>query len=320
MSSTPIIATLLKGMAMGAADVVPGVSGGTIAFITGIYERLLGALKSFTPAALLILKRDGWRAFWQHVDGTFLCVLFAGVLISIATLAHGIAFALTSYPLQVWGFFSGLILASTIYIGRGLAWRNALVLVALIIGALAAIWLGSVKPVNMPINTFTIFAAGAIAICAMILPGISGSFLLLIMGVYPVVIAAVTEFNLKLLLTFMAGCIVGLLLFSHLLYWLLQRYRQPTLAFLCGVLAGSLTIVWPWKQTVSTMLDRHGELVPLVQRNLMPWDYETATAASSAWPSVLALFTAAVVMVFALEYGARQLQSKNATSANNGSV
>jgi putative membrane protein len=315
MASTPIIATLLKGMAMGAADVVPGVSGGTIAFITGIYERLLAALKSFTPAALLVLKREGWRPFWAYVDATFLCALFGGILLSIATLAHGIEFALAEYPLQVWGFFSGLILASTIYIGRQLHWRALVVLVAFCVGALAAIWLGSVKPINMPINTLTIFAAGATAICAMILPGISGSFLLLIMGVYPVIIAAVTEFNLKLLLTFMGGCVVGLLLFSHLLHWLLQRCRQPTLAFLCGVLAGSLSIVWPWKHAVATVVDRHGETVPLVQRNLMPWDYESITGVSSAWPGVLTLFVVAVVMVFALEYGARRLQLKRAANA-----
>lgn len=317
MASTPILATVLKGMAMGAADVVPGVSGGTIAFITGIYERLLGALKSFTPAALLILKRQGWTAFWRHVDGTFLCALFGGILLSIATLAHAIEFALHNYPLQVWGFFSGLILASTVYIGRHLQWRRALVLVAFVVGALAAIWLGSVKPVNMPINTATIFAAGAIAICAMILPGISGSFLLLIMGVYPVIIGAVTDFNLRLLATFMAGCVLGLLLFSHLLHWLLNRYRQPTLAVLCGVLAGSLSIVWPWKQTVTTMVDRHGELVPLVQRNLMPWQFEASVGANSAWPSVLALFVVAVVMVFALEYGAGWLTKKRTKMAGS---
>lgn len=313
MAKTPLIATFVKGMAMGAADVVPGVSGGTIAFISGIYERLLGALKSFTPAALLIFKREGWKAFWRHLDGTFLTALFAGILLSIATLAHAINFALDAYPLQVWGFFSGLILASTIYISRQLQWRKASVLLAFALGTVAAIWLGLVKPVDMPINSVTIFGAGAIAICAMILPGVSGSFLLLIMGVYPVIIAAVTEFNLPLLLTFMAGCVLGLLLFSHLLHWLLQRYRQPTLALLCGVLAGSLSIVWPWKQVVSTIVNRHGELVPVLQRNLTPWDYQSITGSNSAWPSVLLLFIVAVALVFGLEYGARRSQAKGAS-------
>jgi len=313
MAKTPLIATFVKGMAMGAADVVPGVSGGTIAFISGIYERLLSALKSFTPAALLIFKREGWKAFWRHLDGTFLTALFAGILLSIATLAHAINFALDAYPLQVWGFFSGLILASTIYISRQLQWRKASVLLAFALGTVAAIWLGLVKPVDMPINSVTIFGAGAIAICAMILPGVSGSFLLLIMGVYPVIIAAVTEFNLPLLLTFMAGCVLGLLLFSHLLHWLLQRYRQPTLALLCGVLAGSLSIVWPWKQVVSTIVNRHGELVPVLQRNLTPWDYQSITGSNSAWPSVLLLFIVAVALVFGLEYGARRSQAKGAS-------
>lgn len=306
MSAIAIVITVLKGMAMGAADVVPGVSGGTIAFITGIYERLLGALKACTPAALLQLKQQGWRAFWRRIDGTFLCALFGGVLLSIATLAHAIEFALAQYPLHIWGFFSGLILASSIYIGRALRWSRAVVLLAFIVGVLAALWLGSIKPVNVPINSVTVFAAGAIAICAMILPGVSGSFLLLMMGVYPAIINAVTTLNVSLLFTFMAGCVLGLLLFSHILHWLLQRYRQPTLALLCGVLVGSLSVVWPWKHALVTGVDRHGELVPLVQRNVLPWHYELITQNDSAWPGVLGLFVLALIIVFALEYGAKR--------------
>jgi putative membrane protein len=309
MSVIAIVLTVLKGMAMGAADVVPGVSGGTIAFITGIYERLLGALKACTPAALLRLKRQGWRAFWRHIDGTFLCALFGGVLLSIATLAHAIEFALAQYPLHIWGFFSGLILASSVYIGRHLRWSRALVLLAFSLGVLAALWLGAIKPVNVPINSVTVFAAGAIAICAMILPGVSGSFLLLVMGVYPAIISAVTKPNVTLLLTFMTGCVLGLLLFSHLLHWLLQRYRQPTLALLCGVLVGSLSVVWPWKHALVTVADRHGELVPLVQRNVLPWHYELITQNDSAWPGVLGLFVLALLVVFALEYSAKRLRA-----------
>lgn len=301
----------LKGMAMGAADVVPGVSGGTIAFITGIYERLLLALKSFTPKALVILKREGFAACWQHVDGTFLVSLFAGVLLSIAGLSHGIVYALENYPLQVWGFFCGLILAASVYIARSLDLLHSKTLLAIGAGVLVALLVAVLRPVDVPVNSVTVFLAGAIAICAMILPGVSGSFLLLIMGMYPVIIQAVTELNLTILSLFLGGCVLGLMAFSHVLYWLLQRFRQITLGVLTGFLAGSLIIVWPWKRVVETRVDRHGEVVPVVQENVWPWVYEAASGSSSQWLEVTAMAVLGIVLVLVLEYVGGRAQKRD---------
>ncbi|WP_020210932.1 DUF368 domain-containing protein [Gilvimarinus chinensis] len=293
--------TFLKGMAMGAADVVPGVSGGTIAFITGIYERLLKALKSFTPQTLLILKRDGWASAWRHVDGSFLLALFGGVLFSIATLSHLIAYALANYPLQIWGFFCGLIIASTLYLARTLDLLHPKTLLALACGVLVALAISVLKPVEVPVSALTVLGAGAIAICAMILPGVSGSFLLLVLGMYPVFVRAVTELDFKILALFGTGCVLGLLLFSHVLYWLLQHWRRITLGVLTGFLAGSIVIVWPWKQVLVERINRHGEMVPIVQENISPWVYEAVTGNQAAIVSVSISALCGVVLVLLLE-------------------
>ncbi|UTF60138.1 DUF368 domain-containing protein [Gilvimarinus sp. DA14] len=298
--------TFLKGMAMGAADVVPGVSGGTIAFITGIYERLLKALKSFTPQVLLILKREGLAAAWRHVDGSFLVALFGGVLFSIATLSHFIAQALSHYPLQVWGFFCGLIVASTVYLARSLDLLHPKTLIAVVLGILAAMAVAVLKPVAVPVNSLTVLGAGAVAICAMILPGVSGSFLLLVMGMYPVFVRAVTELDFKILVLFGSGCVLGLLLFSHVLYWLLQHWRRVTLGVLTGFLAGSLVIVWPWKQVLVERVNRHGETVPVVQENISPWLYEAATGVSPDLGSVSLCAALGFALVLVLEVVGRK--------------
>ena len=264
----------LKGVAMGAADVVPGVSGGTIAFIAGIYQRLLDALKSCTPAALLILVREGMVAFWQHIDGRFLATLFAGILLSVLTLANVITYALEHYPILVWSFFFGLVLASIIYLFMQTPqwrWQEWL---AIVVGTLFALAIISLRPAQLPAEWWVVLLAGSVAICAMILPGISGSFILLLMGIYPIVIGAIQALDLLLLVSFASGCVIGLLGFSHLLSWLLQRYESIMYGLLMGFLVGSMKVLWPWKQVVATTLDRHGEVIPLVQQNVLPWNYQ----------------------------------------------
>lgn len=295
---------LLKGMAMGAADVVPGVSGGTIAFISGIYEELLNSLRCWTPSALLIWKRHGFAAFWKHVNGAFLLVLFSGVLISIFSLATLVTHALEVYPLLVWGFFFGLVMASAVYIGRGLSLKALDVWIALLLGTLAALLVSFAKPVELPATWWMVYFAGSIAICAMILPGISGSFLLLLMGMYPVFIRAVAELNWWVLGFFAAGCVTGLLLFSHFLSWLLREFPQRTLAVLTGFLVGSLNVIWPWKQTLETYIDRHGEAVPLVQENVVPWQYAVETGEPSRWLAVVLMMMVGLLIVFGLEFWA----------------
>ncbi|MDO6747039.1 MULTISPECIES: DUF368 domain-containing protein [unclassified Gilvimarinus] len=292
---------LLKGMAMGAADIVPGVSGGTIAFITGIYERLLKALKSCTPMALVVLKREGVAAFWRAIDGSFLATLFAGVILSIVLFSHAIVLLLDNYPLQIWGFFFGLILASSWFLAKTIHLRHWRPLLLIVTGALAAIAFATIKPVDVPVNGVTVFLSGAIAICAMILPGVSGSFLLLVLGMYAVMIKAVTEANFVVLGAFMAGCVFGLLVFSHFLYWLLQRFHQSTIAVLTGFLVGAAVVVWPWKQILLTQLNRHGEQVVVAQKNVWPWVYDTGAGQSSQWLSVILLALVGALIILALE-------------------
>lgn len=294
----------LKGMAMGAADVVPGVSGGTIAFISGIYEELLDSLRRWTPAALGIWYREGFRAFWKYTNGNFLLTVFGGVLLSIFSLANVVNYALEYHSLLVWGFFFGLVVASVIYIGRGLPLRNPQVWVGLAVGTLIALLISFGKPMQLPDEWWIVFLAGSIAICAMILPGVSGSFLLLLMGMYPIVIRAVADLNWWTLGSFLAGCVTGLLLFSHFLSWLLRRFREQTLAVLTGFLVGSLNIIWPWKHTLQTFVNRHGEEVPVVQENLWPMQYGTVTGDDPQTAMVLVLMALGLLLVLGLEYWA----------------
>lgn len=300
----------LKGMAMGAADVVPGVSGGTIAFITGIYDNLLGALNKLTPMALLVWYRSGFKAFWRSIDGTFLVLLFGGVFFSIFSLAHVVEQAQTHYPLLVWGFFSGLIVAATVYLMKGLNFKSLPICLAFGVGIVVALAVSVLKPTHIEVNPVTIFFSGAIAVCAMILPGISGSFLLLIMGMYQTVLRFVTQGELLNISFFLAGCITGLLCFSHLLSWLLKRFRQVTLSVLSGFLAGSLVIVWPWKHVLETITDRHGEIRPIVQENILPWQYETITGQASELYGVLALAISGFLIVMIIDYISKLFSNK----------
>jgi len=295
------IAVFLKGVAMGAADVVPGVSGGTIAFISGIYQRLLDAIKSVNPFALKILFQQGVSAFWRSIDGTFLCVLFAGIVTSLVSLARLISYSLDNQPILVWSFFFGLVLASIIYILRQLSsWRWQEV-AALIIGTSMALFVSVATPASLPAQWWMLMLAGAIAICAMILPGISGSFILLLMGMYSVFIDALKNLDILLLGSFAVGCAIGLMLFSHLLSWLLHHYKGPMLALLTGFLIGSLNVIWPWKQVISTMVDRHGDIVPMVQKNVLPIQFEVITGTPHQLLLSIILMVCGIILVLGLE-------------------
>lgn len=304
----------LKGVAMGAADVVPGVSGGTIAFITGIYEELLASLRSITPGTLSLLWRADERgqrgipAVWHAVNGNFLVALLAGIAFSLLSLARVISYCLEHYPVLVWAFFFGLIIASAIYMVRqlqGVGWREWL---ALGIGVAFALGVSVAKPVELPGEWWMVFLAGSLAICAMILPGISGSFILVLLGMYPVFLNALKSLDLVILGFFAAGCACGLLLFSHLLHWLLQRFHNMTLAVLIGFLLGSLNIIWPWKHTLETMVNRHGETVPLVQENVLPGTYSALVGAEPYTLVAGVLAVSGMVLVLGLEWVAVKLE------------
>ena len=232
---------------MGAADIVPGVSGGTIAFITGIYDRLLGAINSVNFSVLKTLKNQGISAAWKQIDGTFLLTLFLGIMSSILILSKPILFLLENHPVLIWSFFFGLVLASIWLVGKQVKSYNMTNIIFFIGGTLLAYWITTLSNLNGTNSLVYIFFAGAIAICAMILPGISGAFILMILGVYKIVITALKEKELIIIATFGFGCIIGLLSFSRLLKWLLNNKRAQTLAMLTGFLLGSLNKIWPWK-------------------------------------------------------------------------
>ncbi|MEM6543762.1 MAG: DUF368 domain-containing protein [Pseudomonadota bacterium] len=237
----------LRGMLMGAADVVPGVSGGTIAFITGIYQRLITAFSSVDLDAVSLVLKGQWLAAWHKVDANFLLVLFAGVGLSILTLARGVSYLLENQPLLLWAFFFGLIFASSLVLLRQVKAWSLTRMLALGCAAAFALALAFTTTAALPQTNLVFFLAGFFAICAMILPGISGSFILVLLGMYEPVITAIKEFLWFPLISFTVGNALGLLSFSRLLRWLLERHQQLTLASLTGFLLGSLLIVWPWK-------------------------------------------------------------------------
>ena len=294
---------------MGAADVVPGVSGGTIAFITGIYDEFLDSLKNCTPAALLIWHKQGFRAMWEHINGGFLLALFSGILISLKTFAALITMALKAQPVWVWAFFFGLIVASVVLLARHVPrWRWQDVL-ALLLGAGIVVAISIAAPAQLPGHWWVMFLGGFVAICAMILPGISGSFILLLVGLYPVFLTAINDMQIVLLLSFGLGAIAGLMSFSRVLSWLLSRYHQVTIATLIGFLIGSLNVTWPWKQALLTVTNRHGEAVVLQSANVLPSTYATVTNTS---PDTLIAITCALVgagLVLATEFAANKLGS-----------
>jgi putative membrane protein len=265
----------LKGMAMGAADVVPGVSGGTIAFISGIYEELLESISNINFKLLKILKSDGIEAAWKQVNGSFLLALFVGVSISIFSLAKTIKWLLENEPVLLWSFFFGLVLASIIYIGKQVEIWNTKIIILFILGISFGYLVTVVSPTNVgEINYLFLVFAGAIASCAMILPGISGSYILLLLGAYPIVMTAITTKDYKIIGAIAVGVIIGLLSFARLLKWLFSNYKNQMLIVLTGLMLGSLNKVWPWKEAVSTYIDRHGVVKPLVEESISPFSFD----------------------------------------------
>ncbi len=286
---------------MGAADVVPGVSGGTIAFITGIYDTLLESIRRINPSLLGIWKRDGFKAAFNHINGFFLLSLFGGVFISIATLAKLISWLLVTHPIPIWSFFFGLILVSVFHILKQVEQKTINRWVFLLLGVAFAYCITILKPLHMEPTSINILIAGAIAICAMILPGISGSFILLLIGMYTPVLAAVKSFDFTILALFLTGCVLGLLSFSHVLSWLLKRFRDTTLMFLTGLMIGTLPKIWPWKETITWRTNSKGEEVPLIQHNLSPFEFEHLFNQPSQLGIAVVMMLAAIALVLGLE-------------------
>ncbi|WP_418114941.1 DUF368 domain-containing protein [Vibrio scophthalmi] len=295
------LTTFFKGLAMGAADVVPGVSGGTIAFITGIYDTLLESIRRINPTVLGIWKREGFKAAFSHINGLFLIALFGGVFTSIATLAKLISWLLVTHPIPLWSFFFGLILVSVYHILKQVEQRTMSRAIFLLLGVAFAYCITILNPLQMEPTSINIVFAGAIAICAMILPGISGSFILLLIGMYAPVLGAVKSFDFTILSLFLTGCVVGLLSFSHVLSWLLKRFRDATLVFLTGLMIGTLPKIWPWKETISWRTNSKGEEVPLIQHNLTPFEFENVMNQPAHLGMAVVMMIAAIALVIGLE-------------------
>jgi len=264
----------LKGMAMGAADVVPGVSGGTIAFISGIYEELLSTISGINLSVLQTLKSKGLKAAWVQVNASFLVALFLGIFISVVSLAKIISSLLNSKPILVWSFFFGLVLASVLYIVKQIERWRIQEIATLILACLVAYYITVAEPlVNEEASLLFLFLSGALAICAMILPGISGAFILVLLGAYETILNAVHARDLQTIAVVAAGTIVGLLSFSKVLKWLFLHYKSITLAGLTGFVLGSLNKIWPWKETLTTRINSKGLEVPVLQKSVLPHNF-----------------------------------------------
>jgi len=260
-----------RGFAMGSADVVPGVSGGTMAFILGIYEELINSIRTIArPEFLRPLSKGRLLEAFRAINGGFLLAVGSGIILAILTLAKAIEWALENHPIWVWSFFFGLVLASVVTVARRVAKWNPLLFFYSILGAVAAWVFVGLVPVQTPETWWFLFLAGAVAICAMILPGISGAFLLLLLGKYDYVLGAVNDRNIEPIFWVVLGALVGIVSFAQVLGWLFRRFHDPTVAALTGLMVGSLRKVWPWKEDVAWILGRHGERVPTVQRNVLP--------------------------------------------------
>ena len=283
----------LRGVAMGAVDLVPGVSAGTIALVTGIYGELINTIKSFNLTALKILKNDGIAAAWQHINGQFLLILLSGILFSLFTFAGLMRFLLEAFPLQLWCFFMGLIISSVIYLLRENPPSKPYLIGLLIMGILIASAFSVMPSAALGTSYVSIFIAGSIALCAMILPGISGSFILVLLGLYPMFIDALASFHMDFLIVFAMGGIVGLMLLSRILSWLMSHYKAAVIATMSGFLLGSLSIIWPWKNIAATVISSENQLAVGAQ-NILPQNY-LATVGQEPY-----LFSSSVAFVVGL--------------------
>jgi len=289
---------VLRGMGMGAADVVPGVSGGTIAFITGIYEELINSIKGFNLEAFKLFFTGRWRSFWKQVNGGFLLAVFAGIFISVLSLAKVLEYLLEHQAVLIWSFFFGLVLASSYVVSRKIKQWNYKKIVALLGGIAIAFYITSVTPTTTTNASWFVIFSGGLASCAMILPGISGSFILLLLGKYSFALHAVNERIILDLLLLGLGAVTGLILFANLLSWLLRKYHDLTIALLVGFMIGSLNKIWPWKETLETIVIE-GEVKPLVEKNILP----SFANSGDQFGMALLLVFAGIALILFIEIG-----------------
>jgi putative membrane protein len=265
-----ILRLYFKGVAMGAADIVPGVSGGTIALISGIYEELIFTLKNINLSLLKTLFKDGFKVFWKSLNGNFLSVLLLGIASSVILLAQVIVFLLENHEFKIWGFFFGLIISSAFLIIKDVNPLNTMQIIWILSGIVIAALISLSNTTQIPDTDMYIFLTGSIAITAMILPGISGSFILLLLSKYEYIITAIKEFNIRTLLVFALGCIFGLIIFSRILHFLFQNYKMNLLSLLSGFLIGSLIKIWPFRKVLETRINSDGIEEVITSQPIIP--------------------------------------------------
>ena len=259
---------------MGAADAVPGVSGGTIAFISGIYEELINTISNINLSLFKTLKNEGFSVFWNKLNGNFIVALLSGILISYVSFMRLAKYLIENHPILIWSFFFGLIVASIFFVGKQIKKWNIPILIGLIIGSWAAYYITTLPSMAGNEHPLFLFFAGALAICAMILPGISGSFILVVIGAYKTLSDALHDFDFKRITIFALGALFGLLGFSHVLKWLFKHYYNITLALLTGFIFGSLNKIWPWKEVLVWNETSKGKLVPFIEKSILPTEYD----------------------------------------------
>ena len=301
------IILILKGLGMGAANVIPGVSGGTIALITGIFERLIDAIKSFNLKAAKLLFTFKLAAFSKHTDLKFLIAVFIGIAISIKSLAHLFDYLFTNYPIYIWAYFFGLVLASVYFVGKRITHWGISVAASFIIGTAIAVTISVLNPATENQGFIYLIICGVAAICSMILPGLSGSFILFIMGNYKLVaIEAINDMDFNILIPVIIGAIVGLLAFSHLLSWVFKKYRNQTISLLTGFILGSVSILWPWQNKIYLLNDiglkiiKSGEPIVIKYERYLPKNFDLAFFIS------IGLIIFGVVSIWAIELGAQK--------------
>lgn len=297
----------VKGIAMGAADVVPGVSGGTIAFISGIYEELVESINRINLNALRLLRRRGFFSFWRYINGNFFLSLFVGIAISILSLAKGVKWLLDNYPIAVWSFFFGLMIASVLFLAKDIRRWNVATLLVMILFAVLSYTITILPPLSSTNGLTFIFFSGMLAICAMILPGISGAFILMLLGAYYTILSALSSWNFKILGVFIFGAIVGILSFSKILKWLFTHYRNLTIAGLTGFIIGSLNKVWPWKETLSWGKNSHGNPIPIWEISVLPSTFEDTGGDSQIGMAILLAFVGFFVL-YGIEKWAKKIR------------
>ena len=296
---------LAVGLLMGAAEVVPGVSGGTIAFVSGFYERLVDGIGRLTGTGPRELVRLGPVAWWRSLDLSFMLLLFGAMLVSVLSLARGVGYLLEYHPIPVWAFFFGLVAASIPVVGRKLLPLTPGIGFAFCSGLTLGLLIARLPPLDAEASPLALFLGGAVAVCAWILPGLSGSFVLLALGLYQTVIDALSDLDLALIACLGLGCMLGLLSFARLLAALLHRFHDGTIAVLVGFMAGSLARIWPWRYTTSYQLQPDGGRLPLVQEPALPWTWGPLTGSD---PQLLPALMAAVLgagIILLMEYFSR---------------